>query len=846
MYYMYLGDLSSAPAGTHSPAVVSSAISHFRSYLRTVYKNSSISPETKWPPTPSREYITLAVVEGGKCRDEYIGHTLQGNIQQLLKQRREISMQQILEPPKSRGMRLVLVEGAPGIGKSTLTSELCRKWEEFSCMQQYSLVILLRLREEEVQNITKVSKLFYAYESEDKKSLKKEVLRSQGKSILFILDGFDEFPKNLQQKSFLLNLIKGSVLPESTVLVTSRPSATALLLTSCRPQKRVEIVGFAQESVEAYAESVFVAEPEKLEGFKAYISVSKNPAINSLMYVPLNAAIVVQIYLSSKSDSVLPHTLTELYTQLCLTILKRYLDVHHPAVTAVKFDDLPSDLYSQFLKLCQIAFEGMENEAVIFNTHPAFTHFGFLNAVSALYGVGEISYNFLHFTLQEFLAAYHISQLAISGRGPELFECYSEMGRWNVVWRFVAGLTKFKHFTTVDMNKVLFDQLDKLHVSNFFIECLFEAKTIEYFNSFIRAVPTICVRVSDSMSAFGMYALGYCIANIHTGKPWSLYMWGVEADLLGLFVSGLKTNVPSIGTITEVKVANSDVSLADIRFCFPTVSILKICLHRHKEDFSDYIVHNTSLTELVISDTPLGPNFLLLLLQKLWHSNVTSLDIYNTDFCKHFRESPHSFYLALEQLIVPTSGRLTTLKFGDKRYVDEDSASIGEGNSGILATAGAPDDDLVRLVSSPSSLKCLALYGVQSSLFPLKSNTCLTELAVSLPSSKKYFQQQVSNLIDVVKYNQTLQHLEIVRHVNSSFGGFSHIDAEFQISPLLAIARAVIDENTTLQSVKFNIPFFGTETTIEFITYVQLTTVSLYLREYHEYLTLDSRITWLP
>ena len=89
---------------------------------------------------------------------------------------------------------------------------------------------------------------------------------------------------------------------------------------------------------------------------------------------------------------------------------------------------------------------------------------------------------------------------------------------------------------------------------------------------------------------------------------------GVEADLLGLFVSGLKTNVPSIGTITEVKVANSDVSLADIRFCFPTVSILKICLHRHKEDFSDYIVHNTSLTELVISDTPLGPNFLLLLL----------------------------------------------------------------------------------------------------------------------------------------------------------------------------------------------------------------------------------------
>ena len=352
-----IGELSSAPTGTHSPAVVSSAISHYHTYLRTVYKNSPISPETKWPPTPSREYITLAVVEEGQCRDEYIGHTLRGNVQKLLEKRRAISTEQILEAPKGRKTRLILLEGAPGIGKSTLAWELCRKWEEFSCMQQYSLVVLLQLREEEVQNITKVSELFYAYESEDKKSLEDEVFKNQGKGNLFILDGFDEYPKNLQQKSFLLNLIKGLVLPESTVLVTSRPSATAQLLKSCHPQKRVEVLGFTQESVEAYANSVFVAEPEKLQGFKAYISVSNSPAINSLMYVPLNAAIIVQIYRNSKSDSALPHTFTELYTQLCLTILNRYLDVHYPGITAAELKDLPSDLYNQFLKLCKVAFD---------------------------------------------------------------------------------------------------------------------------------------------------------------------------------------------------------------------------------------------------------------------------------------------------------------------------------------------------------------------------------------------------------------------------------------------------------------------------------------------------------
>ena len=61
------------------------------------------------------------MVEGRNCRDEYIGHILQGNIKKVLHGRREISIGQILEPVKDQNKpRLVLIEGAPGIGKSTL------------------------------------------------------------------------------------------------------------------------------------------------------------------------------------------------------------------------------------------------------------------------------------------------------------------------------------------------------------------------------------------------------------------------------------------------------------------------------------------------------------------------------------------------------------------------------------------------------------------------------------------------------------------------------------------------------------------------------------------------------
>jgi predicted kinase len=103
--------------------------------LKTVYVNSPISADSKWPPTPSKEFINLVLIgEDGECREDYIGHVLEGNVEQV--ERTRISLGSVLEPRNHESwLKLVLVEGAPGIGKSTLAWELCRKWEEFSCME---------------------------------------------------------------------------------------------------------------------------------------------------------------------------------------------------------------------------------------------------------------------------------------------------------------------------------------------------------------------------------------------------------------------------------------------------------------------------------------------------------------------------------------------------------------------------------------------------------------------------------------------------------------------------------------------------------------------------------------
>ena len=644
-------------------------------------------------------------------------------------------------------------------------------------MQQYSLVVLLRLREEEVQKIGSVSQLFFSYESDDKATLVKEVLKVQGKGILFILDGFDELPKALQQKGFLLNLIKGLVLPASTVLVTSRPSATAELLTSCRPQKRVEILGFTQEDAEAYARSIFSSNPTKLEKFLAYISVCNNPAINSLMYVPLNAAIIVQIYQNSyyrSNSATLPHTLTELYTQLCLTVLRRYVQSDDIS-TADTLQDLPKPLHKQFLQLCKIAFEGIKNEEVIFHkVSQDLVQFGFLNSVSALYGAGRVSYNFLHLTIQEFLAAYHISQLRLDRL--EVFEQYGGDERWNVVWRFVAGLTKFKHFQGHIMKHETYGkgtmQEDEIIVTDHFIQCLFEAQTFTYFLS--PPTPKVCRCELSAATPLDLYALGYCISSIPTGMALEVECISSPAEY---FTKPFMNNTPSANVIKKMDfcwcgtlqlcdfkhLPLQEVRVLQFRSCHLTNTNL---IH-----LSELIPTMPSLEVLVLHNQEFTPqdDCFLKVLQQLSHSNVTTLNICDTGFCSLLQSESRCDYIsALKSLIDPSSGRLQELTAGDD-YDD----------GGTLAS----------LLSPPSSLRTLHLWKPNLLSSHFEDNTCLTTLCIDV---WKWSKVQLSSVVKIVKHNKTLLYMKL-RHMVIGDSELRKRD-----SVLGAIADA-LQENTILQ-----------------------------------------------
>lgn len=771
------------PTGDCPAVTFSAVISSYRTYLKTVYKNSPISLESKWPPTPSKKYISLAVVEGrSKCRDDFVGHTLHGNLEQVLENRKEISIEKILEPSEGLDtLQMVFIEGAPGIGKSTLAWELCRKWEEFSCMKGYSLVILLRLREEEVQAITKVSDLFCFCESEKKERLVEEVSESQGKGVLLMLDGFDELPKSLQSKGFILDLIKGIVLPASTVLVTSRPSATAGLLASCGPriQKRIEILGFTQESIEAYASSVFSSEPEELKRFKAYISGSDNPAINSLMYVPLNAAIVVQVFRDCESDRLLPHTLTELYTYVSLTYLNRYLQSKCLDMVS-NFEELPSDLYQQLACLSEVAFEGIVTQRVIFHALPtSLVHFGFLDAVSALYGGGRISYNFLHLTLQEFFAAYHISRLREGG--IEVFNQHCEDERWNVVWRFVAGLTKFEYYIGhVNRESYIYKEHEgTASVNLFFIQCLYEAQSACFdMNPF----SDMWGILGDRTTPLDRYALGYCVSAVPmAGKCWNVsFHYSTNppksSNISTSFLCGLKACSPAVNVLGKLKLANvNSLSIADLKFCsLEGLTLLQLtgCFLTNT-DFVHLSELIPCLPKLLELDVSYNMHFdcqdgLIMVLQQLRDSNVTTLDITST---LQYLPDDEKYYSALEALIHPSSGRLEVLKFGNK--------------------SGQHDQRACDVLASPSSLRSLCLScSSYFSLLGFESNTNIHQLDLQIDQTFISFHPtKIEDVIRVLNSNKTVQEISI---------------KPFPYHDLACIKNFVgaVRENKTLQKVK--------------------------------------------
>ena len=314
----------------------------------------------------------------------------------------------------------ILIEGHPGIGKTTLAKEMCLQWANDQLLTSDKLVLLLMLRDPNVQKITSTEQLVRYTQSTDQVQCVLSYLQSNdGVGVTLIIDGFDELSTELRQTSFFRKLIEGDVLYNARVVVTSRPSASACLHQYVH--RRIEVLGFEKFSKEQYMHNALKDTLDYLHTLKVHFQ--QYPNIDALCYIPLNMAIIVYLCLLGS----LPSTATKMYESFILHTICRHLKKigkipNDTSVTKIEKFPPPVCDCEVLQQLQKVAFDGLVKDKIVFTVEelPVLckddpTCYGLLQSTEC-YSAEEIgtptqSFNFLHLGVQEYFAAKYVTTL---------------------------------------------------------------------------------------------------------------------------------------------------------------------------------------------------------------------------------------------------------------------------------------------------------------------------------------------------------------------------------------------------------------------------------------------------
>ena len=552
---------------------LSSAITRkkYKQFLKDCYRQP-LPDNDKLLTTASKHYIELAIISKKgitrKQADEFTRKSLHGLTEEILCEKAPIALDHILKPGEDGRVRCVLVEGAPGIGKSTLAWEVCHKWEELESVKQYKLVVLVRLREKKAQEARCLEDLL----PYDATTSMKELLAAigRGKRVLIVCDGFDELPREQRQEgSIYIDLLKGRLLPNATIIVTSRPSVSGELWSLCQHNidRHLEVIGFTKEDIKRYAESVFSGDKKILEGFLSYIT--SNPPIHGMMYIPLNSVIVAQIYQDSyDTDTPFPTTMTQLFDALTRALIRRHLVsmrqvpseycMPHSLQRTEDISKLPPEVADQLLQLARVAYESLCKKRYVFiDLGEDFKHLGTMKkttSVNVSTGPG-CSYSFLHLTLQEYLTALYIAIV-----NPSDFKLVEWLKEDSVVVRFLAGMYRHDDYHSHPVYQELVQVLasERLQLVHCAYECpsIMNGVKMDYSKrDTLNVIPVV---------GYDWYATGYCIS--HFDERWGLSIvdrkMGIEG--VNLLVKGLESSHVAIGRIRFLYLSLSSLTFKEV------------------------------------------------------------------------------------------------------------------------------------------------------------------------------------------------------------------------------------------------------------------------------------------
>nr|WPK86597.1 NLRC3-like protein 60 [Sebastes schlegelii] len=350
--------------------------------------------------------------------------------------------------PDQRGhIRVVLMNGVAGVGKTFSVQKFTLDWAEGLENQDVSLVVLLSFRELNLIRDEQYSLLMLLHVFHP--TLQKVTAEKLAVcKVLFIFDGLDESRLSLDfnnnevvsdvtQKSsvnvLLTNLIQGNLLPSALVWITSRPAA-ANQIPPAFVDRVTEVRGFTDGQKEEYFRRR-VSDEELSSRIISHIKRSRS--LHIMCLIPVFCwitATVLDHMLTTDQRGELPKTLTDMYSHFLLVQTKRKKQKYGEGRETSPQELTEADR-EVLLKLGRLAFEHLEKRNIMFyqedlercglDVTEASVYSGVCTEIFKRESVifQKTVYCFVHLSIQEFLAAVYMFH-CFTNRNTEVLKAF--------------------------------------------------------------------------------------------------------------------------------------------------------------------------------------------------------------------------------------------------------------------------------------------------------------------------------------------------------------------------------------------------------------------------------------
>ena len=635
---------------------------------------------------------------------------------------------------------IVLIEGEPGMGKTTYCQKLVYDWASKQCLEwdesfpRIDVLLLLRCRQIKSTLWDAIEDQILPEEIEpEEKEMFFQFLKENPSKVLLVLDGLDE--ADPQKLEMYLKLIRREQLPGCYIVLTSRKEGGSRV----RPytDTLLAIVGFTAIDVGYYIRKYFKQDKAHLAE-ELISNVYFHKELSELTQNPLNTLLLCVIFEDLKG--ILPNNRTQLYVEIVLFILRRYESKNG---LSNRGKDLLLVYKKELMILGETALDCLHKGELYFDDHKGdikeslLMKFGFLSIQSGGSKRAPCDrYGFFHKSFQEFFSGYFLA-----------FSVIDDVTNFHSVLtdpRYMDELFQVFKF----MSGIIAQQSEETAVSIVQSIALIVNDETDEFVSYVRVAHYLineCKTCSGDLSTKLDRTFGECLELADVVMPPCSPLFTIEvietffkaltfnSTATSLKLPEVKLSPAVTDLLTEAVRVNTSLSSLDL-------SNKWICPEAANK-LAQALRVNTSLSSLNLSASRIGPEGAISLAQALGvNKSLSSVDL-SDNFFDH--EVANSLAQALKvntslsslNLCFNSIGAEGANSLAQSLRVNTSLSSLNLYNNSIGAEGANSLAQALRVNTSLSSLNLhknsIGAEGANSLAQALRVNTSLSSLNLS-------------------------------------------------------------------------------------------------------------------